>query len=94
MTPEKIAAVLDGYARQLHARGVQPARTGTERAFKDLTDEELLSHALFLCESAKSFVNDPDHLGKANRHLAATQMILSFAGWFTLAELMAHNRPA
>lgn len=40
-----------------------------------------------------SFVDSPAKYGKANRHLTAIQMCLSFAGLYTLNDLMSHNKP-
>ena len=61
--------------------------------FGELTEGELLRHAHFLCDGAKIFAINPDRRRKAGSHLTVIQMCLSFAGWYTLEDLMRHNRP-
>ncbi len=78
----------------LENEDIEPRRIDVSRTFGDCTPFELRCHALYLCEGLVELTNDPDKYGKANRHLTAIQMILSFLNIYTLSELMDHNRPA
>ncbi len=91
MTPEKIISLIEMYETLLKKRGVRKIRMDENRAFGSLKYHERLSHAHFLCDGVKEFIKD-SKISKANRHLASIQMLLSFAGVFTLEELMNHNR--
>ena len=93
MTPEKIIAVIEGYEKHLSRRGVPKVQMDPKRTFSSASKDELLAHAHLLCDGVKEFARNPEKMGKANRHLASVQMILSFAGWYTLEDLMNHNRP-
>ena len=92
MTPEKIVSVIEMYKQRLEAEQIPARRIDVNRSFKNCTTREVLSHAHHLCEGACVYAMDPEKFGKANRHLTAIQMCLGFAGWYTLAELMDHNR--
>lgn len=94
MTPAKIISVIEKYEARLQATGLLPQRMDPARTFGELTPTELLAHAYFLCEGAKKYAKDPLKQRKAGSHLTAIQMCLGFVGWYTLAELMEHNRPA
>ncbi len=93
MDGKKIISVIEMYQRKLSGCGVIQERMDPGRTFQSLSQDELLSHAFFLCSFAKEYAADPEKFGKANRHLTAIQMCLSFAGWYTLEDLMNHNRP-
>ena len=93
MTPEKIISIVGRYADQLKETGIPKQRMDPKRTFRDLTREELLAHAHFLSDEVQELVQQPELYGKANRHLASVQLCLSFAGWYTLQDLMDHNRP-
>ena len=93
MTPTKIISVIETYEFLLQAKGVPKKRCDESRKFSELTKDELLAHAHFLCDGVKEYANDPAKLRKTGSHLTAVQMCLSFAGWFTLGDLMEHNRP-
>lgn len=93
MTPKKIASVVSMYERLLSAAGVPKIRIDPGFMFEDQGKHLILAHAHYLCAGAKEFALDPQKYGKANRHLAAIQMCLTFVGVFTLRELMDHNRP-
>lgn len=93
MTPQKIIATIERYEQELAALGVPKQRIDITRTFGSLTREELLAHAHYLCDGVKEFAQDPKMLRKTGSHLTAVQMCLSFAGWYTLEELMAHNKP-
>lgn len=58
----------------------------------ELTKDEMLAHAHYLLDNVEEYANKPGKEGKTGRHLAAVQMILSFAGIYTVEDLMRHNR--
>lgn len=93
MTPEKIREVVLAYQTQLTEMDVKPARIDPTRKFGECSADELLSHAAFACINTLKFIENPDKLGKANRHLTVIQMCMSFANIYTLEDLMNHNRP-
>lgn len=93
MTPEKIIAVIEMYDERLLKYGVTKVRIDPKLTFAEVSYEDLLRHAHYLCDGVKAFARDPEKLGKLNRHLASIQMCLSFAGWYTLEDLMNHNKP-
>ena len=88
-----MVAVIEMYERHFKMYGVPKARLDQKRTFASAAKTELLAHAHFLCDGVKEFARNPEKFGKANRHLAAIQMLLSFAGRYTLEDLMNHNRP-
>jgi len=92
MTPEKIISVIEMYERRLKEEGVPPLRMSPKLTFRHLTKEELLAHAHFLCAGVKIYAQDPEKRRKTGSHLTAIQMCLSFAGWYSLEDLMSHNR--
>jgi hypothetical protein len=93
MTPHKIITLIERYEQELAALGVPKRRIDTSRTFASLTRDEMLAHAHYLCTGVKEFAPDPERQRKTGSHLTAVQMCLSFAGIYTLAELMEHNRP-
>lgn len=93
MTPRKMLSVVKMYEHHLNQEDIPKKQMDPGRTFKSLGDKELLSHAHFLIDDAKEYASDPKKQAKANRYLTAIQMCLSFAGWYTLEELMSHNRP-
>lgn len=92
MTPEKILSLVAMYAAGLIITDTPKVRFEPSRTFKSASQKELLAHAHYLCDGTKEFAGDPARFDKANRHLTAIQMCLSFAGIYTLEELMEHNR--
>lgn len=93
MTTEKMIAVIEMYEDRLRVTGIPRTRMNPSRTFASLSKQECLQHAFALCEGAKEFARDPERRRKAGSHLAAIQMCLGFAGWYTLQDLMDHNRP-
>ena len=93
MTPEKIIALVETYDHLLRRANIPKIRMDIKRTFGALTPPELLAHAHFLCDGVKVYARDLEGQRKAGSHLTAIQMCLSFAGWFTLEDLMNHNRP-
>lgn len=92
MTPDKMIQVVTRYEKRLQAKGVFKERMQPRRTFGSCTEAELLAHAYYLSDNVKEFANDPTRWGRANRHFTAMQMCLSFANWYTLEELMRHNK--
>jgi len=93
LTPEKIISVVNMYERRLRAAGVLKKRIDPKRTFASLSKDEILAHAYFLTDDLKEFVSNPEKKRKTGSHLTVIQMCLSFAGWYTLEDLMNHNRP-
>lgn len=93
MTPEKIISVIEMYEARLQAAGVPKLQMDKSKNFGQLSRDDLLAHAHFLCAGVKLYAKNTSQQRKAGSHLTAVQMCLSFAGWYTLGELMEHNRP-
>ena len=93
MTPEKIIAIVEMYEKQLYKAGVSKIRIDHKRTFASCNREEILAHAYYLIDGVKRYAVDSDKKRKTGSHLSAIQMCLSFAGWYTLEDLMNHNRP-
>ncbi len=93
MTPEKIISVIEMYEERLRMEGISKVRMDPKRTFESTNKNERLMHAHFLCDGVKEYAKDSQRQRKAGSHLTAIQMCLSFAGWYTLEELMNHNRP-
>lgn len=93
MTTEKIISIVEMYEERLRAAGVPKIRMDPSRTFASLSRDEILAHAHYLTDDVKEYAEQPDKLRKTGSHLTAIQMCLSFAGWYTLEELMNHNRP-
>ena len=92
MKPEKIISVVEMYEKRLKQEGVVKRRMDTKCTFKSLNKKQLLEHAFYLVDGIKIYVKDPAKQRKTGSHLTAIQMCLSFAGWYTLEDLMSHNR--
>ena len=91
MTPEKIIAVARMYRERFEREGI-PKERMDPKAFFDST-EEMLAHAHYLADTTEEHARNPETYGKANRHLASLQTLLWTAEWYTLDDLMNHNRP-
>lgn len=92
MTPEQTVTLIEMYERRLHAQGVKRVRIDPRRTFASLSMSGILAHAHFLCDGVKKLATDPEKQRKMGSHLSVIQMCLSFAGWYTLEELLEHNR--
>ncbi len=93
MTPEKIITIIEMYERRLCAANIPKVRMDPKRTFASLTKKERLQHAHFLCDGVRQYAKDPQRQRKTGSHLSAIQICLSFAGWYTLEDLMNHNKP-
>ncbi len=87
MTHEQLVAVLESYEAELgklvKADRVNPDVSGP-------LDAVALSHTLWMCEQAKTFV--PLDMEKACRWLGFIQGVLWMAGVRTIAEMRDENR--
>jgi hypothetical protein len=92
MTPDKIIEIIGRYEKELAGAKIPKKRMDPALYFRDLSSDELLAHAHYLCEGIKKYAKNSHQQRKAGSHLTAVQMCLSFAGWYTLEELMDHNR--
>ncbi len=93
MTTGKILEVVEKYREQFERRNIPKIRMDQKRTLGSLSTKELLAHAHFLLDGIVEYAKDPEKKGKTGRHLASVQIILSFVNWYTLEELMNHNRP-
>ena len=93
MTTKKVISIIEMYEERLRNAGVPKVRMNPKRTFKSLTEAEMLAHAHFLCAGVKEYARDPARQRKTGSHLTSVQLCLSFAGWYTLEDLMNHNRP-
>ena len=93
MDAKKIEGIVQMYKDKLVHNKIPSRRMNTSKAFQDTDRDERLMHAHYLCENIHTFLHDEEKWGKVNRHFTAIQMCLSYAGWYTLDELMGHNKP-
>ena len=92
MTPEKILSVVQFYRERFEKEGIVTERMGTDEFF--YSHNQMLSHAYCLLDGVEKFISEGEGmLEKANKHLGSLQTLLWTAGWYTLGELMEHNRP-
>ncbi len=91
MTLEKIYAVVKMYRTRFEKEGIPKKRMDPQSFFK--SKEEMLAHAHYLLDGIEEYAKDSDKKGKCGRHLGSCQTLLWTAGWYTLEELMNHNRP-
>lgn len=57
------------------------------------SQKEMLMHAHYLLDGIETYARMPNKKGKTGRHLGSLQTLLWVAGWYTLGEIMEHNRP-
>lgn len=93
MTTEKILSVVALYRQEFERKQIPKVKMDIKRTLGSLTSGERLAHAHFLLDGIVQYASNPEQQGKTGRHLASVQMILSFENWYTLEELMLHNRP-
>lgn len=93
MTPGKIISVVEIYERRFQKEEVPKVRLDLSRTFASASRAELLAHAHFLLGGIKEYAVNPGKVSKTGRHLGFVQALLSVAGWYTLEDLMNHNRP-
>ncbi len=93
MNYEKVVSIVEMYEKRLHGAGIPKIRMNPKRTFASLSKQEMLAHAHFLTDGVKEYAKDDDKQRKTGSHLTAIQMCLSFAGWYTLEDIMNHNKP-
>lgn len=93
MNTEKIKEVIDKYRQDLEHRQTYPVRMDITKCYVDLTQSQRLNHVHYLLDGLEAFYQDPEKKGKTGRHLGAIQAILCYEGFYSLEELMNHNRP-
>jgi len=96
MTPEKIISVIEMYEEHFSQKDIPKVRIYIERdivkQLVSLSEDEMLAYAHFLTDSVKEYAKDPKRQREARSHLAFLQTCLFLAGWYTLEEIMEHNR--
>ena len=92
MKTKEVISLVEMYERCFQIEHIPKVRMDPRRTFQSLSKEEILAHAHFLCDGVKEYARDPKRRRKTGSHLTAVQMCLSFAGWFTLDDLLNHNR--
>ncbi|MEN9613723.1 MAG: hypothetical protein RLZZ347_30 [Candidatus Parcubacteria bacterium] len=96
MTTAKILSVVALYRARFEKEGIPKIRMNPDTCprSKDTGGKrEMLAHAHYLLDGIAKYAQDPEKVGKTGRHLGSAQMLLWCAGWYTLTELMDHNRP-
>lgn len=93
MTPEFMRDLVRMYKYRLERAQIPKIQALPDTYFGELSQEQHLAHAHYLCDRVMECLDDPGLWGKTNRLLAALQMCFSFAGWYTLKELQNQNRP-
>ena len=58
------------------------------------SSHEMLAHAHYLLDGIEVYARMRDKKGKTGRHLGSVQTLLWVAGWYTLGEIMEHNKPS
>lgn len=91
MSTAQVLEITGRYEGQLVKEGVSKRQIDGNRTFASLSNEEMLAHALYLCENVRIFATQPHRYDKMMRHFASLQMCLSFADLYTLNELQQHN---
>jgi len=79
------------YRSRFEHEGVPKVRMNPETLFT--SREEMLAHAHYLLDGVEEYARDSKRKGKTGRHLGSIQTLLWVAGWYTLAEIMEHNKP-
>jgi hypothetical protein len=92
MTRDKIIQIVSMYRKQFEEKQIPKQRMDPKQTLGSLSNFERLAHAHFLLDGVLEYAKNPAKEGKTGRHLASVQMILSFENWYTLEELMNHNR--
>jgi len=96
MTKRKILAIVRMYQGRFEREDIPKARMPEDEFFSEnpeIARGQMLAHAHFLLDGIREYAIDPEKKGKTGRHLASAQMMLWAAGWYTLEEIMNHNRP-
>ena len=68
-------SIVELYEEGLRREGVLKARMDPKRSFRELTHDQVLAHAHYLCDGVKEYARDAKFWDKANRHLTAIQNV-------------------
>jgi len=79
------------YQNRFNTEGIPKKRMDTKKFFE--SKDEMLAHANYLLDGIREFAVRTDKIGKTGRHLGSVQTLLLVAEWYTLEDLMNHNRP-
>lgn len=90
---KKILEVAARYRMRFEAENIPKQQMDLKKKLSELSRDEMLAHAHFLLDGIEAYAKARDGEGKCGRHLGFMQAVLSFAGWYSLEELMDHNRP-
>ena len=91
MEQRKIQSVIELYRKRFEEVGIQKKRMEPNEFFS--SKQQMLEHAHFLLEGILEYSQNPEQRGKTGRHLGSVQTLLWCAEWYTLDEIMNHNRP-
>lgn len=95
MTEEKILEVVARYRHRFTLENIPKRRMNPHCFFsphRNASTRQMLMHAHYLLDGIEAYAKDPARTGKTGRHLGSCQTLLWAAGWYTLDELMQHNR--
>jgi hypothetical protein len=92
MTPLKIIEVVEMYEKRFIESDIPKQRMDPKQYLGDVSVRYVLAHAHYLCDGVRGMAHNANNWGKTNRHLASIQMCLCFTKWYTLEQLMDHNR--
>lgn len=94
MTPEKVLEVLDVYEAAFKRSDIGKIQVKFDTRLKGAVQTTLfaLMHSHGMIDEMRQFVAD-GRMDKVFRWLGFIQGVLWTNGWYTLAELMDHNRP-
>ncbi len=93
MDSSTILAVCNMYQKRFDTEGIPKKRMDEKKFFE--SKDEMLAHANYLLDGIRGFSVSMSlrNIGKTGRHLGSVQTLLWVAGWYTLEEIMNHNRP-
>ena len=91
MTPRKILALVAAYRLRFEREGIPKRRMDVDSHFS--CPDEMPMHAHYLLDGIEENANNPDRWGEVNHQLGIVQTLLWVFGWYTLEDLMSHNRP-
>ena len=84
MIEEKILAMVGKYIAELEGINIPVKRMDTSRKARDLSLNERLMHAHYLCKNVQKFIRDPESRDKGIMHFGFMQACLSFGGLYSI----------
>lgn len=94
METKKILEVVLLYRVRFEKESVPKQKMDPKKKLSELSKDEILAHAHYLLDGIEAYAKTLGEERKCGRHLGFMQALLSIAGWYSLEELMDHNRPA